>query len=458
MQMFVRALTVLAVVAACVAIPACAVVQSITDAPLAGVTNRRLSNDANNPFPTNTDGGKQHGTAYTTPTLRDGTFTIQGASDGYSFSLGPAGLIQVFSLRVSNGNVVIKGFFPLVTQIHFDGMSGTVAANTPMITLDNAFSSGALAIEVVDSIVAWSAVEATPNTQVLFSLSQTLSGGTGVFALGVHLTKASAAVSVPRDPAHTNMLLTTKSVVAMDFIQCDGCANGIVYVPSAPIFVQTDSLLRVSHILFTSTSASPVAIINTGSSNISPASGGLIVVENITSRANNIFGGVVAHTGTGEGSVVLRYLDVNTIGTKLGAGTFYTEVNVQADSSSLDGAMHVENECPAACLNGFSLENARVSCSCNCGTPASTTRSYFRNFCTVMEDPLYNYVPKGCMEGCILCHNMTACDKCAAGFKLDDTTAKCEPDTNVCPEHCVECSTAGVCTKCKDGYTLQGNT
>ena len=446
MSTLVRLLTLLAVVAACVVVPVSAAVPSHLEEKLAGRTDIQLANQESAPYPVNKNNGDEEGSAYTDCTLENGVFTIQGAKTMYADTGRPTGLVQVLRMTVSDGSVVVTGFFPVVTLLNFSNVKGTVSANRPLIDATAAAFDKKLEIAVIDSSVAWSAAETLPSMQVLLGIPATLDGASSVFVLGVHLTSASAVVKAAIASGTLNMQVVNSSVVAVDYVNCTTCANGIIDVAPVPIFVLNHSMIRVSHITLNATPT--VSIFMTNLSTVTVDSTSLLVVENITARSSNIFSSSVSNSGSN--SVVLRYLHINSIGTALGSEATYTDVTAESGPSDLASATHVEGKCPAACLNGFTLTNAQLSCNCTCNSP------YHRNYCTAMNDPLASYNPTGCTEGCIWCHNETACSMCSADYTLDTSTAVCKRNSGSCDANCVKCG-ASMCMECKDGYGVANN-
>jgi hypothetical protein len=270
-----------------------------------------------------------------------------------------------------------------------------------------------------------------------------------IFILNDTASQASAVVSVSR--SMNSISISQQSLIAVDYTNCTGCSNGLVYAGNAPLIVQSSSLLRVSHSGVTGVTAVAALINVGGSASVSVTDNSLLVVENVSAAANSVFNGN-AVTTLNHSEVVLRYVTASHLGAALDAGATYKLLNLlESPGSALTSAVSVGiTECASACMPDATVDD---TCSCVCPTAGQTTR--YMSFCTFVSDAALAQYPAACPIGCAACSSASTCTVCKEGYTL--TNGVCRQPPQPCPSNCVQCASNGVCQECAVGYALSSS-
>ena len=154
-----------------------------------------------------------------------------------------------------------------------------------------------------------------------------------LFALNNSVTKASAVVSLTNADSITGLTVDTQSLVAIDYTNCSGCTNGLLYSRHADMLIQNYSMLRVSHGVISDV-ASGTALINVVSPNaVAVYKHSLLVVENVSAAANAIFNASAVNTGE-RSAAVLRYVTASAVGATMDGGATYKLLSLSGSLSS----------------------------------------------------------------------------------------------------------------------------
>lgn len=383
--------------------------------------------------------------------LTNGAYTMQGRSTAFTETGRVAtASVLVDNISVSNGYFVINRYFPQGSSVTLSRIHGTVAANTPLLDA-SAFSFVSIVITLRNCNVQWPAVETVMNTQVLVHTPPLLTTTSALFVLNSAATSASAVVALPGVRSGNGLVVDTHSLIAIDYTNCSGCANGLLHTQEAMLVARSGSLLRVSRSIITDVPTGTALIdLATSTNGVVLFANSLLLVENVTLPLCSVFrAGTV--TTEQRSSAVLRYVTANSLGASLDAGASYKLLTLSQNAgAALSSAVPIAvSECAAACVLPATLD---ASCSCVCTAQAEEQR--YMNLCTYVRDAALQLYPDTCAAGCASCTSAAAgsCTVCREGYTLSGGVCYQRPVG--CPVNCAQCTATGVCQECASGYAL----
>lgn len=381
--------------------------------------------------------------------LTNGPFTIQGKSSVFTDDERIARAdIFIDNISVQEGYFAITNYLPDGSTVTFSRVHGVVAANTPFIDASTLYFANITMI-VKNNDVAWEAAETLANSQVLVRAPSSIATTSALFVLNTSVAEASSMVAALGTDQNGDIVVNIQSLIAIDYCNCSGCANGLLYAEQAAIVVQANSFLRVSHSALTNVPTGTPLINPTSMSTIDVSDNSLLVVENVTSPSSNVFAARSVATRN-RSAVVLRYVSANSLGTTLDAGASYKRLSLgQSSLTGLDAAVPIAvDQCASACVLPATVDS---SCSCTC---ASQGDARYPNFCTYVSDVALKQYPDTCAAGCAACASTAvgACTVCREGYSL--SSGVCYQEPIGCPSSCAQCTSTGVCQECDPGYAL----
>lgn len=381
-----------------------------------------------------------------------GAFTIKGNSARFNTARVSPAQFQVDNITLDKGYIVVTGYLPLGSSLTLSRFRGTVAANTPLLDA-SAMMWENVSVVLKNSAVEWASTETTTNTQVPLSIASRMAIASSIFVLNTTATQASAIVAVGTAATASGVYVNGDSIVAIDYTNCSGCTNGLLYAGALPLLIQSSSMLRVSHSSATNVAAA-TPLVNVGTSNTLAISGGsLVVMENISALDNNLFA-ASAVTTSGESAVVLRYVTAYGLGATLSVSASYKMLTLtQSAGAALSAAVAIADDaCAAACMPGATVDN---TCSCVCPTSTEDGVRRYMNYCTYVSDVMLAQYPATCGAGCAACSSASTCTTCKAGYTL--ISGVCYQPPTACAANCAQCASNGVCQTCADGYALSSS-